>query len=89
MLSYDNMIFFFFFLNTQPCPDRTRKNSRAMAVQLLELVDLVCQPVSVIIFHACHADQIYATCVLFVRRPRVKGARARPRACRSYVSTVT
>lgn len=26
---------------------------------------------SVIIFHACHVDQIYTTCVLFIRPPRV------------------
>lgn len=38
-----------------------------MIGQLLEPVDLGCQTISVIIFPACHVDQIYTACVLFIR----------------------
>lgn len=60
-----------------------KEKQPAMIGQLLAPVDLVCQPISVIIFHACRVDPIYTACVLFIRHP-VWRVRAHPHACRLY-----
>lgn len=54
------------FFNTQPSPDRRRKNSHKWLGSCWSpsTSDV---SLSVIIFHACHVDQIYTACVLFIR----------------------
>lgn len=51
---------------TQPSLDRRRKNSQQRLGSCWSLSTLAVS-LSVIIFHACHFDQIYNACVLFIR----------------------
>lgn len=51
---------------TQPSLDRRRKNSQQRLGSCWSLSTLAVS-LSVIIFHACHFDQIYTACVLFIR----------------------
>lgn len=54
--------------HTRPSPDKRRRNSRRIQASCWSPSTLGVS-LSVIIFHACHVDQIERACVLFIRPP--------------------
>lgn len=54
--------------HTRPSPDKRRRNSRRIRASCWSPSTLGVS-LSVIIFHACHVDQIERACVLFIRPP--------------------